>query len=242
MISSSQPNCYPRQKTSGFPQQIWLIATLLAVLAPTTILFSPQIGAATDGIKYRPPTRGDTRRTEGSGSRGCNKNTVSLNLLIPADHLPLTVSSHPKFLWYVSDTSSPVRFTLVEQGIAKTLLDKRFTPEKPGIVELQLPDSSPGLEIGKNYRWTVSIICSASRSSENIYAMGRISRIPMSDELKVNKKLAIADSKQRAMIYADAGVWYDALSTSFESPDKSYFFSLLDQINLNNVAQKIGQP
>jgi len=233
----SQPNSYSRQKP-----HIWTIATLLAVLAPSTILFSPQIGAASDGIKYRPPTRGDTRRTEGSGSRGCGKDTVSLNLLIPDDHLPQTVSSHPKFLWYVSDTNSPLRFTLVEQGVSKTLFDKRFTAEKPGIVELKLPDSSPGLEIGKNYRWTVSIICSPSRPSENIYATGRISRIPMSDELNLNKQLASADNnKQRARIYAEAGVWYDAIAASYENPDKSYFTSLLSQINLNSLIQTVGQ-
>jgi len=229
-------------------RHIWAIATLTTLLAPSAILISPQIGAANDNIKYKPPSRSDTRRTEGSGSRGCNKNTVSLNLLIPGDHAPKTVSSHPTFLWYISDTALPLRFTLVEQGVAKTLVDKRFSAEKPGVIQFKLPDSSPGLEIGKNYRWTVSIICSASRPSENPYAIGHISRIPTNDELRVNKQITVATSnKERAAIYADAGVWYDAISTSYENADKSYFTSLLDQIgngsvNQNQISRQPAQP
>ncbi len=230
----------PGKITSKFSKFLGSIITLIltAVLLPPTILLSPQLEATAYTIRYVPPPHGDARRTEGSGSRGCGKDTISFNLIIPSDHVPQTVSSHPSFFWYMSEVTAPVRFTLVEQGVSKTLIDNQFRVEKPGIVQMQLPADSPGLEVSKKYRWTVSIVCNPVRHSENSYTIGWISRVPVSPEL--SKKLATATNNHlRAAAYAESGIWYDALSSSYYSNNTDYFISLMEQIGLNDLTQKI---
>ena len=216
----------------------WLNWIAIAVLVSSAVSGTPQQAAASSLRKYKPPSRGDTQRTEGSGSRGCDKNPVFLNLLIPSDHVALTVSSHPSFFWYVSDVTSPLRFTVVEQGVAHTLIDKRFTAEKPGIVLMQLPTNVPGLDVGKEYRWTVSIVCNPLRPSENLYAIGRISRVPVNPEL--DRELALTNSNdEKATVYAESGIWYDALNASYKNASTTYFISLLEQVGITKVTQQI---
>jgi len=85
-----------------------------------TVSFSKKVSAQTTQI-YIPPARsGPTSRTKAAGSRGCDQSgNTNLQLIVPDDHIPLTVSARPTFFWYVSNTTLPVRFTLVEPGVAK---------------------------------------------------------------------------------------------------------------------------
>lgn len=202
---------------------------------------------------YVPPPRriSRTQRRDGSGSRGCRNSkaiATSLTLLVPSDHVPTTVSSHPTFLWYVSDVvAAPVRFTLVEQQSLKPVFTKQLKIQKAGIMQLQIPSSAPALVEGKQYRWTVALVCNKKRPSENKNAYAWIERAPL--EGKLPQILAGATSRQeRALILAQAGIWYDAVSTLYETSqrnsDKRLAFSasnsfsqLLEQVGLSEISQ-----
>lgn len=202
------------------------------------------------GVKkgYMPPPNKEDRaqRTRGAGSRGCREGKpVSLNLITPNDHTATTVSGRPTFLWYVS---APVtmRFTLVEPGVSKAILNTRLQAKKSGIVQLGIQSKVPELKEGKEYRWTVSIICNEKRPSENIYARAWIERVPKTLNL-VQKLKAVTEASERAADYAQAGVWYDAVSTAYKAsqnkprdPQSSeYFHELLEQVGLSQV---VTQP
>jgi hypothetical protein len=159
---------------------------------------------------YAPPSGTKRKsRTQGAGSRGCDAFSArgfandgsrndhraanpELQLLAPNNHIPTTVSTHPTFYWYISATSLPVRFTLVEPGVIKPVADRRFLVTRPGVVGVKLPSDVPGLVAGKQYRWTVAIVCDEERPSANTYAYGWISRVVATSELK--SKLAIYSS------------------------------------------------
>ncbi len=190
---------------------------------------------------YVPPISSKkTSRTKGAGSRGCDRILATdLQLLTPDDHIATTVSSHPTFFWSISNTSLPVRFTLIEPGVAKPIMDRKFMVTRPGVVEVKLPSDRPGLKLGKEYRWTVSIVCNEERPSENTYAYSWIKRVAVTPKLAQN--LAGVDKRsQRSLVYARSGIWYEALLDSYTGykahpQDKIalwYFSRLLNQIGV----------
>lgn len=194
-----------------------------------------------------PPNREDrAQRTRGAASRGCSQGQpVSLNLITPNDHIATTVSGRPTFLWFVS-APVPMRFTLVEPGIAKPILNTQLQAKKSGIVQLDIQSKIPELKEGKEYRWTVSIICNEERPSENIYARAWIKRVQRTPNL-VQKLKAITKENEIAAAYAQSGVWYDAVSTAYtasqneprEPQNTEYFLKLLEQVGLSKV---VTQP
>lgn len=204
-------------------------------------------------------------RTQGAGSRGCDvfegmlydhaSQTRSdhrvanpeLQLLAPNDHIATTVSTHPTFYWYISATSLPVRFTLVEPGVSKPVADRRFLVTRPGVVGVKLPSDVPGLVAGKQYRWTVAVVCDEDRPSANTYAYSWISRVAATPELKSKLAKVSSNSQNRSLVYAQSGIWYDALSSSITDYETNYqdevFSRLLTQAKipaLNNQKMQQG--
>lgn len=196
---------------------------------------------------YVPPLdRPFLQRTEGSGSRGTGcRGGTNLQLLAPQDHIAATTSERPTFLWYVNNTSKPIRFVLSEPGpgAKKPILDKQINPSKPGIMGVELPLKAK-LAVGKKYRWVVSIICNKKHPSENIYAYALMEKVAMTTTLK--QALREKDNTQKALAYAQAGIWYDALANLYKlhvahPKDKQAtqnFFGLLDQVGLSRVVKQ----
>lgn len=181
--------------------------------------------------EYQPkPGRKRTQARKPGGYRGdaCNSNLESnLTLIVPMNHIPLTTSSHPAFWWYVNSYGNPIRFTIYEPGQAVPLYTKDMVIEAPRIVSLKLPKHTPPLEIGKQYRWTVTVICNQKRPSENIYAKAWIERV----EFAQKKWLELECMNN----YAKAGIWHDALVCN-RLNDK--FWSLIEQVELFQIAQE----
>ena len=212
-----------------------------------TVNFSKKVSAQTAQIYIPPVGTSSTSRTKGAGSRGCDQSgNTNLQLLVPDDHLPLTVSARPTFFWYVSDTILPVRFTLVEPGVAKPIVDRSFKVKRPGIVQLELPSDVPGLALGKEYRWTVSLVCNKERPSENIYADSSIKRVTVTPKLAQTLAESGKEPQKRSLVYARSGIWYDALNSSYISYKANphgkvtfwYFSKLLSQVGMPAVSDR----
>ncbi|MGC9502958.1 DUF928 domain-containing protein [Baaleninema sp.] len=164
-------------------------------------------------ITYVPPNRGQPRQTQGTGSRGCEDTaeSIDLSLLAPSNHTGLTVSARPTFYWHLENAVSvPVEFTLVEDDNPDPVYVKRFENSPAGVTGVSLPEGRE-LEEGKTYRWTVSVVCNPQRRSSDVFAQSWIERVSPSAAL--NASLAAATTEQEtAQAYAQAGIWYDALS------------------------------
>lgn len=216
-------------------------------------------------LRFIPPVRRNPRSSQGAGSRGCDRSLSGdvVTLLIPSkDYVGQTTSGHPTFFWHLSQSSSvPLKFTLVEQGVAEPLFEKQIDSPKAGIVQLELPKDRPELAIGRTYGWSVTLVCNARRPSANPYFYSWIERVPTTPALEQqlaeiavtsNSQTPTASSetnssdRQRASIYAEAGLWYDALASlshaqaanSQEPSSQNDFLSLLDQVGLTAVVEQ----
>jgi hypothetical protein len=127
--------------------------------------------------------------------------------LLPTSKFGLTYSSNPNFYAYVPKTSAvAVVFTLENQdgqGIAQKRIDLTNTPS---IVSTQFDKP---LEIGKDYKWLVSVVCVAD-DPEDAFSEGIVRRVKPNPALI--GKLEKASDIERVELYAKSGIWYEALA------------------------------
>lgn len=182
--------------------------------------------APTALAEYKPPPgqpapTDDT--TTGGSRRGCeNSLGRSLTVLAPKKHVGQTASVHPTFAWFVPDTKPfPLEFKLFE-------LDKNNNPKElvhpkpielqssPGIMKLSLPENQPGLIVGQRYLWQVTVICDPNSPSSDLVASAEVRVVEMPSALKT----ALSTTQNRrevANLYAEAGLWYEALDEALGS-------------------------
>lgn len=227
------------------------ILSMLPIVIQSIVTSKPlyaQSLITTTNVYTPPPGRKRAQRTEGVGSRGgeCQA-PVSLHLLAPSDHVAQTVTARPTFLVYVSKPKALIRYTLIEPGVLEPIADKRVQLEEAGITKLEIPETAPELTIGKEYRWTVTIICNQERPSENIYAHTTLTRITKTSDLA--SKLATASTERSvALIYAESGVWYDAIANIYKAYENNphntevykEFKVLLDNIGLLQLSLSLS--
>lgn len=186
---------------------------------------------------YKPPKNPKTTksRVQGSGSRGCNEPKladVKLRLFAPDDHVGLTTSDRPTFLWYVATKSKvTVRFALVDldPNQIEPVIELKQEVSQSGVVKLQLP---PGTTIsaGKTYQWTVAVVCNPKRPSQDIYAYAWIEKV--SSTAGLLQKMNASNKSERAAIYADGGIWYDALAEAYRAnPNSEYLLTLFSGLS-----------
>lgn len=216
-------------------------------LSPALASFPEQIES---NFNYVPPYRGTPKRTQGTGTRGDDESDgVALKLLVPIDRIGQTLSGHPSFFWYVSEIpEQPVELALVESGVAQPIFVQQLQLDKAGIVELEMPKNLPELVPGKEYRWSVTLINNNNQRSNDTFAQSWIKRVAETPALR--QQLAAAKSdRERASVYAEAGLWYDALNTlstaqatnPTDASIRADFLSLLDRAGLKEVAAQERQ-
>ncbi len=176
------------------------------------------------------------QRTPG-GSRGGKCNSLPpqvVTLIVPEDHVPLTVSSHPTFWFHLSqEVSLPIRFTLLEPR-HKPIYTLEFSPNKSGLIALTLPETVPPLAIGREYRWSASIICNRQKPSQNLYAQAWIKRVA-SPPLKAEGRKELCN-----LAYAQSGIWYDALACDLSRSNQANFNPLINRDIFSLLLKDIG--
>jgi hypothetical protein len=201
------------------------------------------------GFTYRPPMRGAPAARIGGGTRGIGDTTLELAVLAP-DHTGLTTKEQPTLYWYVSK-AVPARLevTVINDAAIDPALEQEVAaPRQAGIQRIDLAKTDTKLEPGVEYRWFVSAVADPGQRSNDVVASGTIERITPDDVLK--RKIAGADEGTLAQIYAEAGVWYDAIDALSRMIDKSPNDSalrsqraaLLAQVGLRNAAAFAGEP
>jgi hypothetical protein len=189
---------------------------------------------------YKPPLRGAPGGRIGGGTRGSGREVFVLTVLAP-DHSALTVSEQPSLFWYISSaTSLPIEVTLMDLRTTQPVLEKQLAaPAAPGVQRLRLADHGVRLEPGVPYRWFVTIVPNSNRRSRDILAGGSIERIQPPEALTA--KLTQARKEEAATVYAEAGVWYDALSAISDQIDSAPNNATLRKQRATLLAQ-VGLP
>lgn len=140
-----------------------------------------------------------------------------LTALVPGTNIGLTISERPTFWFYVPYQANPrelVEFSLTNDQ-EKTIYKATFQlTATPGIVSISLPPTIPPLDIGKNYHWVFSYTCNEGKQPSVIAVDGEVERIPLQFSLK--QKLDGATPRERILLYAENGLWYDTLTNLIE--------------------------
>jgi hypothetical protein len=193
---------------------------------------------------YKPPLRGAPAGRVAGGTRGLSEKFPYLCLLVP-EHVGLTTNDQPSLFYFLSEsTSYPVEFVVMEKRAVYPLVETRITsPKQPGIHAICLSDYGARLKKGIQYRWFVALVPDPQHRSKDVLAAGAIELTDLPSELRT--ELQGAHEAEAPYIYAEAGIWYDALaslSTLIEKEPQSSGFrkqraSLLEQVGLGRAAE-----
>ncbi len=211
---------------------------------------------------YKPPRRQSAKRTENSGTRsqlvtrigelkGCAKDlAVPLTLVMPEEQksadgkssiTPETTLAQPPLYVYLS---APKELKLSLSDGAKLLWTNTQKIATSGIIEIPYPSDQPRLEVGKTYSWNVEVVCESDRLELQKVAGSRLTRVPLLSGAARQLKTATTP-RQRAEIYANAGLWPETLMSIAEAQQNSTdtaadqdLLSLLEQVNLKSIADR----
>ena len=179
---------------------------------------APASPAPAHKIKFLPQTSGEASVRVTGGSRGTGPETIALDVLAP-DEIGITTQEQPSLFWFQSKPAN-ARFelTLLQDNKVKPLVDVQVDrAAKAGVQRLKLADQGVKLAPGVEYQWVVALITDPDNRSKDLVASGVIKRTEPSSDLK--EKIGKADSASLPGVYAEAGVWYDALSVLSDQID-----------------------
>lgn len=174
-------------------------------------------------VAFEPPPGQDApKNTAGGGTRGgsCSTDTATgsnppLTLLLPATKTGLTLKEHPTFMVYVPPTeATEAEFTIRDVEEKYAYRTEVALNNAGGVVSIELPKDLPPLEVGKDYMWSVAIICSQSDRLQDAVAQGYIRRTQGSSSL--TRQLENATAISRPELYGKAGIWFDTVTALAE--------------------------
>ena len=233
----------------GLKRASVVVVTLALTLLPLTFIEKKEVQAKETAVRQRvyrrrkrkTTTRIPPRKTGGLRGGKCNSFSPEIiTLIAPEDHIGTTVLARPRVLWFSKqEINQPVRITFYSPG-EKPILVENFEGLPQGFITFKIPEDNPGMEIGKLYRWTVTIVCNEKRPSKNLYTQGLIERVPEFAESSRSYPNCAVD-------FARLGIWYDAIACSYSQVNlqESYtafheedFNALLEQVNLSEFKIK----
>lgn len=169
-------------------------------------------------IRYRPPAGQEKPKTTVSGGTRttCSSEqtipTPSLTVLLPQDKLGLTTRQHPQFFVYLPQTSATeAEFLLIDPNGDYEYRARYTVPETGGVVRIELPESETALQEGIEYEWMFAIVCDPNSRDKDIVDGGTIKLTELSSTQ--NSQLQQAEPLKRAQLYAEYGIWHDAVET-----------------------------
>ena len=167
--------------------------------------------------------------------------------------LGLTTVEHPTFWFYVPyapKNINSVKFVLLDEK--DNLVTKEPIPislsNTPGVISVSLPKTERPLLIGQYYHWYFLIDCNPQSRSDDVAVEGLVQRIAPKDELI--RRLQTATPGQRVALYAQAGIWQDAVTTLGElkraKPQDPVLAAdwkdLLESVGLEDIATEAIAP
>jgi hypothetical protein len=147
--------------------------------------------------------------------------------------------------WYISaPTTHPIELTVTEEQAIRPLLETPLpSPSQAGVQRVRLAEYGIRLAPGVQYRWFLALIPDADNRSQDVIAGGIVQRVEPPAALRA--QLAQASEAQAPFIYAEAGIWYDALAALSEqiaatpagARMRQQRAALLEQVGLSEVAK-----
>ena len=234
------------------PSPLMTIGTTIAFLLPLPELAPSAFAApAATLTQQRSLPGGNPGRPPGvptSGRSLCPGTLKAKQTILIQNKVGQTVSAQPTFLWHLSgDSNLDLEFILTDTAQEEPLFKQRFAQPKAGFTEFKLPPTIKLLP-GRQYLWSVRLLCSTTDMAANPTAQGFITYRVAASGL-VRQLEAATSATQRAEIYAQQGLWYDALGALWaayranpsDTAARQTFFSLLQQMGYETIVQQEQQ-
>ncbi len=190
-------------------QPITLNLLLLATLTQVGITLQPSWAESEhkskilQALNYDPPLRGAPGDRGDAGSRS----PFDFMVLVPPQNTGITVAERPTFWLYVKtplERPIPIELELRDQQENVIYQAEFELTQGPGIISLTLPQDAPALQSGQKYSWYFFSY------EYELYRFGELERITLSSEVK--QQLATATPRERIMILANQGLWYETFT------------------------------
>ncbi|MEG4351568.1 DUF928 domain-containing protein [Microcoleus sp. LAD1_D3] len=210
---------------------------------PPTVPGGPRFIQPREDIDERPPTQ-PGRPVRG----GCASiSQLGLTALVPTNKIGRTVFDYPTFFFYLPPTEAEsAEFILKDQSGNQIYKQDLTISNLSGVIGVSIPTNKnvAPLEVGKSYTWNFTVICDSQDRSADQIQIGTVRRVELSADIR--RQLDQADPRQKTFIYAENGIWQDALSTLAaarrDQPNDTTFKadweSLLDSVKLGEIAQE----
>lgn len=183
---------------------------LTSVVLGTTIISS----FPTEAVMFRSSGRPAPRQTYGGASRDgacfAEDNNIEYKSLWPSQEVGLTIAEHPTLFAYIPQTSAQ-QVLLSIKDEADNLHYRQYLPLKAhgGVVGVKIPQDAPPLQLEKNYRWSLQIVCHQD-DPDHPETFGWIRRVPMDANFASGGAKA---SVEKVSWLAQAGIWCETIST-----------------------------
>ncbi len=222
--------------TIGLPVLTTIPAIGESRLSPTVRPTGIARPAVRSRLKFRVGVRPSKFRIGGfSRSSSCEKG-AKLTALVPPpgldskeqikdDQSPIdyTTASHPTLWVHIPKLpiGTTAQFTITKDGYQqRDFYSKRFdVADKSGIVGVKIPASTAALEVGTRYRWQVRIVCSGNSELNLGSWVQRIDAKQLPRDISPDKARTILQQittekpENRAPLYAELGLWQDAITS-----------------------------
>jgi hypothetical protein len=241
---------------------IVLLATLnasqFAVMGQPTVPGSPSTGkpnTVSGGPRFIPPTEdiedifNDSSPAGKPPVRGNCENfpQVSVTALVPENKMGRTVSGYPTFFFYLPQPNAELAEFILEDENRNLIYEQALTiKNSSGVISVSIPANTnvQPLEVGKKYTWVFSLICDPEDRSADKVESGTIRRVELSADIL--GELENAEPRRKTFIYAQNGIWQDALgnlaaarrANPNEPVLQSDWESLLDSVRLGEIAKE----
>ena len=191
--------------------------------------------------------RGSPAGRVGGGSRGIGGGSLPVLAALVPDHVARTLSEQPSLFWYIDVAPKPgtrLVFSLLDEDSIEPIREVTLELTEPGVQRIPLAAQDVRLGPGIEYEWSVALVLDPEQRSSDIIASGWISRLSEAPA-GFASRIQAAEARERVTVYAEAGLWYDALAAISDLIDqnpgdaslRAIRAALLRQVGFQDVAR-----
>ncbi|MGB3641044.1 MAG: DUF928 domain-containing protein [Rivularia sp. (in: cyanobacteria)] len=162
---------------------------------------------------FIPPGEPEPKDTKGSGSRDdgkCSPSEQKIKPLMPKRNYGLTLQKLPPVFVRLPKTKAR-KVMLSFRDEAGKYYQRAFLPiTSNGIVSFSLPEDKTPLKVGKNYQWSLVVVCGNTVQPDDPTFQGWVQRVERTSQ--VERELTGKSSVEKAKWYASRGYWYEMVA------------------------------
>ncbi|MGB6294841.1 MAG: DUF928 domain-containing protein [Rivularia sp. (in: cyanobacteria)] len=159
---------------------------------------------------FTPPGEPEPKETKGSGSRDggkCSSEEQKIKPLMPERNYGLSLQKHPSV--FINLPKSKAKQVMLSfRDTQGKYYQRAFLPiTSNGIVSFSLPEDKPSLTVGKNYQWSLVVVCGNTVQPDDPTFMGWVQRVERTSG--IDRELTGKSAVDKAKWYGENGYWYE---------------------------------